>query len=184
MIFRDLKANEIDCRVATVNEKGLTLLLYKDARVDANILDETVGQQFWQRKHEMIGNELYCSVGIYCDMMDDTKQWIWKEDVGVESFAEKEKGRASDSFKRACFQWGIGRELYTAPFIWITPDNCNLKPKGDGKWTCFDRFFVEHIIIEDKRIVALSIRNKTKNKRVFVLDIRNDRNQGKVAHGI
>jgi hypothetical protein len=173
MEFRDLRADEIDCRVATVNQKGLSLLLYKDARVDANILDETVGREFWQRKHEVIGGELFCSIGIYCDMFDGTKQWVWKQDVGVESFTEKEKGRASDAFKRAGFQWSIGRCLYTAPFIWITPDKCNIQPKGDGKYTCYDRFFVEQIIIENKKIVALSIKNRNKkNERVFLWDIR------------
>lgn len=172
MTFRDLRADEIDCRVATVNEKGLSLLLYKDARVDQNILDETVGAEFWQRKHEVVSGNLYCSVGIYCDMMDDTKQWVWKEDVGVESYTEKEKGQASDAFKRACFNWGIGRELYTAPFIWIPAEYCNIVDGKNGKKTCYDSFYVEQIIIEQKRIVALSIKNARTRKRVFVMDVR------------
>lgn len=121
-MFRLLKADEIECRVSTINEKGLTLLLYKDARVDQNILDETVGPERWQRTHTVINDNLFCSVGIRFDS-DNQHEWVWKQDVGVESNTEKEKGQASDAFKRACFNWGIGRELYTAPFIWI-PTPC------------------------------------------------------------
>lgn len=110
--FRCLKADEIDCRIATVRANGITLLLYKDARVDQNILDETVGPMNWQRRH--CRENANCIVSIWDD---DKRQWIEKEDTGTESYTEKEKGLASDSFKRACFNWGIGRELYTAPFI-------------------------------------------------------------------
>ena len=116
MKFRDLNKDEIECRVATVNEKGCSLLLYKDARCDMNILDETLGVTGWRRSHEIIGGNLFCTVEVYDDQK---KEWIYKQDVGVESYTEKEKGQASDSFKRACFNLGIGRELYTAPFIWI-----------------------------------------------------------------
>ena len=94
--FRTLNANEIDCRIATINQKGLTLLLYKDARVDQNILDEKVGAMNWQRHH--CRDNANCIVSIWDD---DKKQWIDKEDTGTESFTEKEKGLASDSFKRA-----------------------------------------------------------------------------------
>ena len=156
--FRDLKAEEIDCRVATVNEKGVSLLLYKDARCDMNILDETVGSMNWQRRHTR--DNANCVV----DIWDSEKnQWISKEDTGTESYTEKEKGQASDSFKRACFNWGIGRELYTAPFIWVNASDCNMK-QNNGKWTTYDRFEVNDITIENKRITGLSIRNtKTGN---------------------
>lgn len=104
MKFRLLKANEIDVRVGTSSERGSTYLLYKDARVDMNILDETVGEMNWQREHEFKENKLYCKVSLW----DSEKgQWISKEDVGVESNAEAEKGQASDSFKRACVNWGM-----------------------------------------------------------------------------
>lgn len=102
MEFRLLRADEIDCKVKTVAQWGVMLLLYKDARCDMNILDETVGPMNWQRRHELINGNLFCSVGIR-----DDREWVWKQDVGVESFTEKEKGEASDSFKRACFNWGI-----------------------------------------------------------------------------
>ena len=153
LTFRDLTAEEIDCRIATVKEDGITLLLYKDARCDMNILDETVGAFNWQRSH--IRDNANCIVSIWDE---EKKQWISKEDVGTESNTEAEKGLASDSFKRACFNWGIGRELYTAPFIWIEKGNYK------GK---YDKFIVQDIKIENKRIVGLSIYNKTTKKTVY-----------------
>ena len=57
--IRLLRADEIECRIGTVSEKGLSLLLYKDARADMRILDETFGPMNWQRKHEVIGGSLY-----------------------------------------------------------------------------------------------------------------------------
>ena len=168
MEFRTLNANEIDCRIATINQKGLTLLLYKDARVDQNILDETVGPMNWQREH--CRDNANCIVSIWDA---EKQQWIKKEDTGTESFTEKEKGLASDSFKRACFNWGIGRELYTAPFIWISADKCNINQGGNGKFQCYDKFIVEQILYDnDKNIVALSIKNTSNNSRVFLMDNR------------
>lgn len=99
--FRKLKADEIDCRIATVKEKGVQLLLYKDARVDQNILDETVGPMNWQRRHTR--ENANCIVSIWDE---EKKQWIEKEDTGTVSYTEKEKGLASDSFKRACSTGG------------------------------------------------------------------------------
>lgn len=160
MKFRKLKASEIDARVATVTDKGCSLLLYKDARVDQNILDETVGCLNWQRSHQMIGDRLYCTVSLWDE---DKKQWISKQDVGTESYTEKEKGQASDSFKRACFNLGIGRELYTAPFIWIPSDKVTLVQKGDKK-TTYDTFTVEDIGYDKQgNIDKLVIRNNKKN---------------------
>lgn len=114
-MFRDLREDEIEIRVGNVFEKGYTLLLYKNARADMNILDETVGAENWQRKHYECKGNLFCSVGI-----KTADGWVWKDDCGTESYTEKEKGESSDSFKRACVSWGIGRALYTAPFIWIS----------------------------------------------------------------
>jgi hypothetical protein len=163
-MFRLLHADEIEARVATVNEKGCSLLLYKDARCDMNILDETVGAMNWERTHSR--DNANCTVSIWDK---DKEQWISKEDTGTESFTEKEKGLASDSFKRACFNWGIGRELYTAPFIWISVDKVNLSQKN-GKYTTYDKFVVEAIRYDDKRqISALSIKNQA-GKRVFVFN--------------
>jgi len=155
--FRTLRANEIDVRVAKIKEKGLSLLLYKDARVDMNILDETVGSENWQRRHYECKGNLFCSVGI----RNDKNEWIWKDDAGAESYAEKEKGEASDSFKRACVNWGIGRELYTAPFIWVPADKATIETYK-GKLICHDKFWVGKIIIDDatRQITALAIDNK------------------------
>jgi len=159
MNFRALEKEDIECRVQSVKEKGLVLLLYKNARVDMNILDDTVGAENWQREHYECKGNLFCRVGIYCN-----NEWVYKSDCGTESNTEAQKGEASDSFKRACFNWGIGRELYTSPFIWINADKCNIT--ADKK--CYDKFSVEKIIIENKRITALAIWNDTKNVRAFV----------------
>ena len=163
-MFRDLRADEIEVRVAQARENGVSLLLYKDARCDQNILDETVGAMNWQRCHTR--DNANCIVSLW----DEKKQqWISKEDTGTESNTEKEKGLASDSFKRACFNWGIGRELYTAPFVWIEAENCtSLKQKQNGNWQCYDNFFVSKIVIEKKRIVALAIKNAKTGKFVFI----------------
>ena len=170
--FRDLTADEIDCRVQSCKENGLVLLLYKNARVDQNILDETVGAENWQREHYECKGNLFCRVGIDTNALTENAvpRWVWKSDCGTESNTEAEKGEASDSFKRACFNWGIGRELYTAPFIWIAADKCNIK---NGK--CYDKFAVEKIVIENKTIKAISIVNTSKQNekgnplRVFVM---------------
>lgn len=170
--FRDLHADEIDCRVQMVKENGVSLLLYKDARVDMNILDETVGCENWQRDHFECKGNLFCRVGIRVEGDSEGLQppyWVWKADCGVESTTEKQKGESSDSFKRAGFCWGIGRELYTAPFIWIPANKCSIQGTK-----CYDRFRVEKIIIEDKQITALSIINdsiksdKVSDKRCFI----------------
>lgn len=164
MKFRRLKASEIDARVSTVSQKGCSLLLYKDARVDQNILDETVGCLNWQREHQLIGDRLYCTVSVWDG---DKQQWIHKQDVGTESYTEKEKGQASDSFKRACFNLGIGRELYTAPFIWITSGKVNIEEKN-GKYTTYDRFMVSDIGYDtDGNINRLVVRNAKTGVIVF-----------------
>ena len=158
-MFRTLRADEIDCRIAQVKKdgSGLSLLLYKDARCDQNILDEVVGPFNWKREHTRDNKN--CIVSIW----DKEKgQWIEKEDTGTESNTEREKGLASDSFKRACFNWGIGRELYTAPFIWIEKGNFTFK---DGK--CFDRFTVHGIGYTDGVITGLEIKNQKLNKIVY-----------------
>lgn len=172
--FRDLTANEIDVRIGQISKTGtgISLLLYKDARCDMAILDETVGAENWEREHYECKGNLFCKVGINTNFDKDGSlpNWVYKSDCGTESNTEKEKGEASDSFKRACVNWGIGRELYTAPFTWINPTDDkgqeNYKLTKDGK--CNNRFVVEKIVITDKRITALAIRNATLNKRVFV----------------
>lgn len=160
--FRNLRADEIECRVQSVNPNGLVLLLYKDARVDQNILDETVGALNWQRQHTR--DNANCIVSIWDE---DKKQWISKEDTGKESNTEAQKGLASDSFKRACFNWGIGRELYTAPFTWISADNCKITKDKKGKDACYDKFSVASIEIEDGKITKLQIRNDSSGKICF-----------------
>ena len=181
MNFRDLTAADIDVRVQSVKQNGVVLLLYKNARVDMAILDETVGAENWQREHYECKGNLFCRVGIYAGAFYDKDKrdndnahlvynplrqetaWIWKSDCGTESNTEAQKGEASDSFKRACVNWGIGRELYTSPFIWVSADKCNIE---NGK--CYDKFIVEKIRIENKQITGLAIYNKTKKVRAFL----------------
>lgn len=163
MEFRNLRADEIEIRVSQAKENGVSLLLYKDARADMIILDETVGAMNWQRYHNR--DNANCVVSIW----DEKKQqWISKEDTGTESNTEKEKGLASDSFKRACFNWGIGRELYTAPFIWIQAKDCSALKQNGQRWQCFDTFEVQKIAIENKRIVGLAIKNTKTKRNCFV----------------
>ena len=170
MEFRLLRADEIDARISQCSEKGVGLLLYKDARCDMNILDETVGAENWQRNHELINGNLFCNVGIY---IKERNEWVWKQDVGVESYTEKEKGQASDAFKRACFNWGLGRELYTAPFIWFNPDLLKTHKEQNGKWVCYDRFEVVDIHYCGRVIDYVKIKN-TKNGKTKAFGSQTD----------
>ena len=171
-MFRYLRPDEIDVRVARIlrSEKdgkvrtGVSLLFYKDARVDQNILDEAVGPMNWQRMHGR--DNANCSVMIWDDQK---KQWVSKEDTGTESNTEREKGLASDSFKRACFNWGIGRELYTAPNTTVWGED-NVKVTDGGK--CYDHFRVTELEVVDGTITHVVVVNESKNnKEVFRWDM-------------
>ena len=168
-MFRDLRADEIEVRVAQATEYGVSLLLYKDARVDMAILDETVRQENWQNKFYEHKGILFCSLGINTNYNNPEApdRWIWKDDAGVESNTEAEKGNASDARKRSGFAWGIGRELYTSPVIKIPPEQLAKLKQYNGKWKCYDSFEVEAIKIDKKRIVGLAIRNTTTGRRCF-----------------
>ena len=129
----------------------------------------TLSARGCKAEHEKIGDALYCTVSV----KDEDGNWISKQDVGTESYSEAVKGAASDSFKRACFNFGIGRELYTAPFIWISSEDANIKQGGNGKFQCYDKFIVEQILYDNERnIAAISIKNTKTNKRVFLMDNR------------
>lgn len=167
MNFRPLKAEEIECRVGQAGRDGswITLLLYKDQRTDTTVLDETVGAENWQNRYYECKGNLYCSVGIKCG-----EEWIWKDNCGTESNTEAEKGEASDAFKRACFNWGIGKELYNSPFIYIPRESkqdgkenfeigANGKPQGN--------FVVTFIKTVNGKVVGLNIENTKKHRTVF-----------------
>ena len=164
--FRTLRADEIECRVGKINDKGATILLYKDARCDMNILDETdtVGPMNWQREHSR--DNANCVVSLWDA---EKKMWIRKEDTGTESQTEAEKGLASDSFKRACFNWGIGRELYTAPFIWLANGKqCTVKTKENGKKYIEETLRVDSIeYSETRKIISLRIVNATTGAEIY-----------------
>lgn len=148
--FRTLRADEIECRVGTCNDNGCSLLMYKNARVDMTLLDEVVGAQNWQRRHDLINGNLFCTVSV----RDDNGQWVEKQDVGTESNTEKEKGQASDAFKRACVNWGIGRELYTCPFVWVNLNANEWRQGYNGKKQPKTRFYVSNIEYDDQRRVS------------------------------
>ena len=154
--FRLLTADEIECRVQSVKSKGAILLLYKTARTDAKILDEKFGMFGWQVRYETIKDNLYCSIGVFCKEMDE---WIWKYNCGVESNTEKEKGEASDAFKRAGFTWGIGAELYTTPFIWVSNDVYELDSGGK----IAGKFEVAHIGYDEYGNITELVINYLKN---------------------
>lgn len=159
--FRPLTADDVECRVAQCSEKGASLLLYKTARTDMAMLDEAVGPERWQKRYDSIDGKLFCSIGIEFD-----GQWVWKQDVGTPSNMEADKGHASDAFKRAGFCWGIGRELYTAPFIWVPADKCRKLFQGNGRWKCYDDFKVTDMQVEDGQIVRLQICNASNRMAV------------------
>ena len=158
-----------------INEKGLSLLLYKDARVDQRILDETFGAFGWKRSHQCIDGNLYCTVEVFDK---ETMQWIAKQDVGTMGYTEKEKSQASDSFKRACFNWGIGRELYSAPFIWIPAVKVSIQmkegPNKEKRYYCNDRFSVISITYNNDREISALVINNDKGQIVYELKAEAD----------
>lgn len=175
--IRLLKASEIECRVSVVNANGASLLLYKDARVDQRILDETFGAFGWRRSHQCIDGNLYCTVEV---RDPKTGEWVSKQDVGTTGYTEKEKSQASDSFKRACFNWGIGRELYSAPFIWVPAGRTEIRSR-ENKFYCNDRFSVASIRYgEDREITGLSIIN---GKGEMVFEMKPDKAETAVSSG-
>ena len=174
MIFRKLTANDVEARVQSCDDSGFVLLLYKNARCDMNILDETVGAENWQREHYECKGNLFCRVGVKVEPKAELTEtqikmhdgiWVWKADCGTESNTEKEKGESSDSFKRACVNWGIGRELYTAPKTKIKGHTKQVKRNGKEVWVpeyyAFDVVQMEVTDEMPRRITALTIIGKS-----------------------
>lgn len=159
--FRDLTEDEIELRVGSTNDSGFQLLLYKNARIDMQLLDEVVGVGNWQREHYILGNDIYCKVGIY---NQELKQWVWRADAGSSGTIEEEKSKASDSFKRACVNFGLGRCLYSAPFVWIVSKDKDGVMTGETKK---ERYIVDEIGYTDHKITKLVIKNEKTKKVVF-----------------
>lgn len=167
--MRLLNANEIEVKVKQVKDNGIAVLLYKTARTDMDLLDETYGPENWQCEYEEIKGNMYCKIGVWFDKLS---QWVWKQDCGIESREDGEgnekKGEASDAFKRAGFKWGIGRELYTAPFIWISADYAKIeKYKNKDAYYTKDTFSVSKIEYNDKREIKLIEIVNSKGKTVY-----------------
>jgi len=174
--FRPLKAEDVEVRVSQVGKNAVGLLLYKTARTDMALLDETIGPENWQCDYKTIDGKLFCGIGIRFK----DGEWVWKWDTGVPSNMEAQKGEASDAMKRAGFKWGIGRELYTAPDIWVKRDQCvRIQPGKNGKEQCYDKFVVTDMDVDDGRIVNLTICNRS-NKMAVVYG---QKKQAKASEG-
>lgn len=168
--MRKLRAEEIDCRPKQIYEDKCMLLLYKDARCDMRIMDETFGPEYWSRSHEVINDNLYCTVSVWSE---STGQWVSKQDVGIESQTEKEKGEASDAFKRACVNWGIGRELYTAPNIWIKLNKGETRQGKSGPQLAWGlRFHVSHIAYSEAGDIVELVISDSAGKERFKFGVK------------
>ena len=164
--FRSLRPDEVEVRAALCKPNGVSLLLYKNARVDQDILDETLGPLNWQksyRRDEADPNVLICKISIWDDAK---KEWISKEDCGIASNTEKEKGLYSDAQKRAATCVGIGRCLYSAPFIWVSDKKCNIDTQN-GRSVLRDSFTVTRMDVENKKIINLELVNDRTGEVVF-----------------
>lgn len=165
--MRKLKANEIDVKVKQVTSKGCLLLLYKTARVDMQMLDEEFGPENWACDYKDIRGALYCGIGV---KSKEKNEWTWKWDCGIESKADDEgnekKGEASDAFKRAGFKWGIGRELYSAPFIWA-----KVPTVQEGvKWVLankYQKFYVREIGYNDEGEINKLVIVDDKDNKIY-----------------
>ena len=156
--MRNLRKDEIEVRVASTQNNVAQLLLYKTARTDAAILDETFGQFNWQCSYSEIKGNLFCTISV---KDPNTNEWISKSDCGVESNIEKEKGEASDAFKRAGFRWGVGVELYSAPRIKIPIEESDMY---NGRFC--QTFSLKDIEISpDHKITSLTIQDRRGNVR-------------------
>lgn len=163
-----LTPDDIEIRIGQINKqkKWLTLLLYKNARVDMQILDDVFGTCGWKRTHKMIGNNLVCTLSIWDD---DKKEWVEKEDVGTEGNIEVEKSTFSDALKRAAVSAGIGRELYSSPPIRIYPPDCMIEESNE-KLVCWDRFVVTEIrYTESRKIDFLEISKENRDGSLTVV---------------
>lgn len=160
-LVRGLHPDEVECRIGQISRsgKGLSLLLYKTSRTDMALLDEVFGPMNWQCRYEEVKGVLNCTLSVYDE---DRRLWVDKQAAGTESNMESEKGESSDALKRAGFLWGIGRELYTAPFIWIKAADCDIR---NGK--CHDTFAVDAMEVANGRITALSISNEKTHRTVY-----------------
>ena len=169
---RDLLASEIECRVGnTKKEKvfdqklgkeiervvGFSLLLYKTARADMTLLDETYGANNWQCEYYQVKNTMICAISIWDE---EKQQWIKKCDGGDDNFTtEQVKGECSDAFKRAGFRvLPSTRKLYNSPFIWLQTK--------DGH-SPFDRFEVKEIGYDETSVIKLVIVNEKTKQVVY-----------------
>lgn len=96
---------------------------YIDARDAMRLLDEVCGPENWQDEYYQVKDTMFCKIGIKVG-----DQWVWKSDGGDVTDVEAKKGESSDSFKRACVKWGVGRFLYDMEIRWVDTNG----PKTDS----------------------------------------------------
>lgn len=130
--------NERKYRVGnTFSYKGkkiANMLCYVDARYVQDKLDEVVGVGNWSSDFIEIKGNLFCRITITFLRDDGEVSIVSKMDCGTESNVEKQKGEASDAFKRAAVQLGIGRDLYNLPNYRVEMDEFNGKFYPPKNW--------------------------------------------------
>ncbi len=163
-LSKPLSVDQIEFRVQSINNGGYaTILAYKDARVDMQRLDDVCGPLGWSRKHNRDNKN--CVISVYNEKFN---HWVSKEDTGTESNAEAQKGLASDSFKRAGFNWGIGRELYDYPVISIRLNDNEItvtNGKKKASWGLKLKEWRWYSEFEGRKITFLAARDSNNNTR-------------------
>jgi len=160
-LSQPLTKDDVELRIGQTSAKGFSLLLYKTARTDIKRLNET--GVIWKNKHEYDSMGLLtCIISIYNPEHD---LWIDRVDVGTEGQTEKQKGLYSDSFKRAGFRWGIGLELYNAPFLWINWEMEHFNGKWKPKNFFSQGLYISEYITKEGQFTKLII--KYNNKEIY-----------------
>lgn len=165
-----LTPEDIEVKIKQVTKSGALALIFKTARTDRRILNQVYGPLNWTSDYKTVKDNLYCGIGI---RESSDQDFVWKWDCGIESRSDddgnEKKGEASDAFKRAGFQIGIGEELYSSPLIWLDVETVE---KGNGKWVLkdpFAKYVVTHIAYnEETRVITeLEISNAKSNIVVY-----------------
>ena len=168
--FRDLRPEELEVRVGNTlkNQKGETyafqVMIYKTARADMQVLDETLGVFGWKNNYYQVKNTMVCSISIWDS---EKQQWINKDNGGDDDFnTEQIKAELSDSMKRAGFNVGIGRKLYTLNKLYMVIE---ISEENTTK----SRYAVQDIEYDKLGITHIVIIN-TKTKKVVLDQYRKD----------
>ena len=93
-------------------KRWANMLCYVDARYVQDKLDDIMGVGNWSSDFIEIKGSLFCRITISFLRDNGDIGIVSKMDCGTESNVEKQKGEASDAFKRAAVHFGVGRDLY------------------------------------------------------------------------